>query len=789
LAAINLSLAAWNIPFAAPTSIFGFNVPQSALEWLARNASFGIALSAPFAIAFATAFVWAEDVKRSSRQRQFASDEKLAMARRVSRASVAAAFLVLAGLAYAAFYSNRIPQGFLPGTISIFLSALAFLAFISWLRNLTPPLRADASASERADDDARQKRQIRTFTICLFAVAFVVAVLVWKAPIWFGALGSMVVAYFAFGAILALVNAIELAIECASADAIVKQWFGDWANSRALGACVIALAVVFGLVNAWLHPFHQVRLCDDNCEALAPSAARFSTAIAPGQRPTVREAAGAWYEQAEAAYRRAGGKENEPVPMLIVATAGGGIRAAYWTATVLEKLEEDFEKQRENQSVRPYLFAISGVSGGSVGAAAFDAALTQRDEDQCPASKEGDEKCPRAMDFLKEDFLAPALASLIFQDAPSSLLPDLGQGDRGAALEKGFEHASNDLLARPFLSFFHFRKPNDVPSGKRASWWRPILLLNATHEETGNRIITAHVLIERNVFVDSLDALQMLGQDVRASTAAHNSARFTYVSPAGNLGSNQGSVIDGGYFENFGALSALELAHAATRVLNDEQHHRVKLVILMISSDPDLNKNHMLVRIKKSTRPPQPGKCLVSVAERVIRRPSPNYFSVDPAGVENAWVNEFFAPFQGLEKVREAHGNWAAAQLAAEVCTDINLGINKTERSKDSQTSPLDLSEEAIADNSPPFEANPESPYFAHLAMCKEATAGKDPKAKNPPPIQPPLGWMLSKWTEDNFPSLLSECGNSDELEHLETALGANPAPHSDVAQQAATPD
>jgi hypothetical protein len=248
-------------------------------------------------------------------------------------------------------------------------------------------------------------------------------------------------------------------------------------------------------------------------------------------------------------------------------------------------------------------------------------------------------------------------------------------------------------------------------------------------------------------------------------------------------------VIDGGYFENFGALSALELAHAATRVLNDEQHHRVKLVILMISSDPDLNKNHMLVRIKKSTSPMHPGKCLVSVAERELRRPSPNYFSVDPAGVENAWVNEFFAPFQGLEKVREAHGNWAAAELATEVCTGINDRISETQINKDKKTSPLDLSEEAIADKSPPFDANADSPYFAHLAMCKEGTTSKDPKARKLAPIQPPLGWMLSKWTQDKFPTLLSECGNDDELDQVEVALGLKPAPHHDGAEQAATRD
>ncbi len=41
--------------------------------------------------------------------------------------------------------------------------------------------------------------------------------------------------------------------------------------------------------------------------------------------------------------------------------------------------------------MRPYLFAISGVSGGSVGAAAFEAALTQRDESRS-ASRDSDAK-------------------------------------------------------------------------------------------------------------------------------------------------------------------------------------------------------------------------------------------------------------------------------------------------------------------------------------------------------------------------------------------------------------
>ena len=183
-----------------------------------------------------------------------------------------------------------------------------------------------------------------------------------------------------------------------------------------------------GVVNAWLHPFHRVRVCDGDCVPVT----------LPDQRPTVDAAARAWYEQAKAAYGKAHGEG--PVPMLIVATAGGGIRAAYWTATVLEKLEKRFQGPRSG--VRPYLFAISGVSGGSVGATAFEAALAKRDESQMPARR----RDVRSHGIPERGFPRARARELDFHGTPSSFLPDFGQDDRGAALERSFEQASDGLL-------------------------------------------------------------------------------------------------------------------------------------------------------------------------------------------------------------------------------------------------------------------------------------------------------------------------------------------------------
>jgi hypothetical protein len=230
------------------------------------------------------------------------------------------------------------------------------------------------------------------------------------------------------------------------------------------------------------------------------------------------------------------------------------------------------------------LFAISGVSGGSVGAVNYIAARHFGDK-------------PTA--YLQSDFLAPAIASMVFADGPSNFLPDFGQVDRGTALEWSFEDGSKGHLAHSFLSFFPAR-------ADLAKAWRPALLLNATHLETGRRIIASNLRIEKDTFLDSFDELGLLGSDMRASTVAHNSARFTYVSPAGKLvartGSdakpataNRGYVIDGGYFENYGALTALELARSARQAIKDKGHS-VKLVILQISSDPTLTNGRTRVR-------------------------------------------------------------------------------------------------------------------------------------------------------------------------------------------------
>jgi hypothetical protein len=76
--------------------------------------------------------------------------------------------------------------------------------------------------------------------------------------------------------------------------------------------------------------------------------------------------------------------------------------------------------------------------------------------------------------------------------------------------------------------------------------------------------------------------------DIRLSTAAHNSARFPIISPPGSIRNRThhivDRIVDGGYMENYGALGALELAEAIRAF-----EPRLAPFVLIVSNDPDEN--------------------------------------------------------------------------------------------------------------------------------------------------------------------------------------------------------
>jgi len=311
---------------------------------------------------------------------------------------------------------------------------------------------------------------------------------------------------------------------------------------------------------------------------------------------------------------------------VVVSTAGGGLRAAFWTATVLGAIQDgapDFRRQ---------LFGVSGVSGGSLGAATFVTLAGQLwRSDGIPGCRGnqaswGLYECA-GQTVLSQDFLAPAVAALLFPDLMQRFFP-FGFPDRAKALEQSWERA-----------WAQAGFPDDLwrDRGFRSLWagdnFLPALFLNGTHVETGKRVITSNVDIAASptVFRDVYDFYRLVpaGSEIRPSTAAHSSARFTYVSPAGTL-SDGTHLVDGGYFENFGAVTGGEVLKAGIK----RWGRAIQPVAILISNDPKLQEEDFRPSELRSAKP-------------------------------KTWAGEALSPLRALLQTRDARGLLAASELRA----------------------------------------------------------------------------------------------------------------------------
>ena len=368
-------------------------------------------------------------------------------------------------------------------------------------------------------------------------------------------------------------------------------------------------------------------------------------------------------------------KKGEPI--FLVAAEGGGIRAAYWTASVLAAIQD------ENPEFARHLFAISGVSGGSLGGAVFASLVAESLE------REGEElpcgtfvECTRGV--LGRDFLSPAVGMLLGPDLVQRFLPfGVSQFDRSLGLERAWETAwhqetGSRRFAEPFLDLWRGERGLDVPS----------LILNGTQVETGRRILTSNLVPTRTEgespeFYDAYHMHDILNADLPLSTAAHNSARFTYVSPAGSLMTEvdgekvlRGHVVDGGYFENSGATTVLEVLKVLETLCDLDATGRLgflgQVALAAGTQSPSCRGDFHVIYIQND---PQ------SAPDYKVKQFDPTLDAPADSG-----LSETLSPIRALMRTRSARGSYAVKSLKAAVgsrnfrdfslCDEMSVGEN-----------------------------------------------------------------------------------------------------------------
>lgn len=285
----------------------------------------------------------------------------------------------------------------------------------------------------------------------------------------------------------------------------------------------------------------------------------------------------------------------------IVCGMGGGSRAGYITARVLETLN----KTDPNFFKRTLCY--STVSGSSPGVYHYLKELEQKQYNY---------------EYLKhiyrQNYNSSGVFGLLFSDATEALLgkiltvpiswfrdsmPDNGYYDRNVRIRREYDMAMyeagkdiihDDYRTRTFGRDFSYKKlePDAFENYFINRMGRtPVHLINTFEVSTGRRtVLSPFVVQDTAMFTNSILPLQdktfandILNKDLMYRDAVNLSELFPLLSGASQIGSmNKYQFVDGGYFENYGLATTLDVVEYLQR--NKDTATIKKLKILLIKN-------------------------------------------------------------------------------------------------------------------------------------------------------------------------------------------------------------
>jgi hypothetical protein len=332
--------------------------------------------------------------------------------------------------------------------------------------------------------------------------------------------------------------------------------------------------------------------------------------VVPGVGLTLDDAFTRWMDAngpAASGRLRTPGGPRQAIPLVLVAAAGGGIRAATWTGLALDCLFEPHpilvDCKAPTDTFQGHtasrMFLGSGVSGGSLGLAEYVTQVYTHPPDPSRPAEDW------VADRLGDDYLSPAVAWGLFAEFPRVFLGYHAM-DRAEVMERTWERSwGSEGAASPFgRGFLGMQSDPSRPE-------IPLVLMNGSSVRDGC-LVNGSVLdvslddgatigrgearlnlvggcqslepfaepspAQDGVPVDDPNAATVLpgafdlldflctGDDVAISTAVMLSARFPGASPSGRLTACDREqetgvkfVVDGGYIEPSGAETLMAL--------------------------------------------------------------------------------------------------------------------------------------------------------------------------------------------------------------------------------------
>ncbi|HEY0355068.1 MAG TPA: hypothetical protein VGC29_02620, partial [Flavisolibacter sp.] len=242
------------------------------------------------------------------------------------------------------------------------------------------------------------------------------------------------------------------------------------------------------------------------------------------------------------------GALKDSVPVVFIAAEGGALRTGAFTSLILSRLADAYP------SFPSYIYCYSGVSGGTLGSNFFNSMYI--DHQLHPNGKEYSQA---TKEFFTKDYLSAVTGKLVFGEIVNYFIPwRIKAFDRAIALEKSWEQGWETGTGNPNLmkGSFNISKTKGMPA----------VFINTTEAESGLQCIWSNVVIDTMTLGKQRDLARRTGLDISYSTAINLSTRFPLVSPGATIfytgtlkKQERKHFVDGGYFENTGAETLLEV--------------------------------------------------------------------------------------------------------------------------------------------------------------------------------------------------------------------------------------
>lgn len=418
----------------------------------------------------------------------------------------------------------------------------------------------------------------------------------------------------AFGPIVIFYAAVWLYLVVLS----ILQEFGDITRFP-----FIAALVLFALVSSSFGWFNSYRLSSGGHRDNATPATRFQVIQEYAEPKSTYEGRLLAYAQTDLGLLSSqkafsgwlNAQQTDDMPMFIVNAQGGGFYAAYHSALALARLQDRCPLFADK------LFALTGVSGGSLGVSVFLAAVHA--VNSYSKDKSAQRKCTKkaanreheqlVVKFFESDFLTPMLAAGLLLDLPDHFVPFKSivspkwiakeWPDRAKALERAiidaWEEAERHVFSNASSPNFFSRS---IYSIRRDTLGLPFPAFGVTIVETGELLVLSPLLLmRRSPETEVMHHLVGLDPNLNPSVAQSVvlSARFPGITPPATVTNSQVGmnglpavirVIDGGFFENSGMKLTREIiddlrSQHGDMFVRGESHgqKRVKLNLIAFS--------------------------------------------------------------------------------------------------------------------------------------------------------------------------------------------------------------